>query len=119
MRRELRLTGSKRFSLIFEEGMSLAHPLLVLKILPNGLDRSRFAFLAGKRLGNAVVRNKVRRRLREIVRLIQVKSGWDVVVIARNRAIDSDYQRLKQATESLLRRASLLERLPSISGDIS
>ena len=109
MRRELRLTSGKSFSLIYEEGASVTHPLLVLKFLSNGLDRSRFAFITSKRLGNAVVRNQVRRRLRELARLTPVKPGWDAVVIVRRRAVDASYQRLKQAIESLLRRARLLE----------
>ena len=83
MQRELRLTGSKRFSLIHKEGRGLANRLLVLKSIPNDLDRSRFGFMVGKRIGSAVIRNKVKRRLREITRLTPVKAGRDIVFIAR------------------------------------
>ena len=66
MQRERRLTEGKRFSLIHREGRGWANRLLVLKIIPNDLDRNRFGFLAGKRIGKAVVRNRVKRRLREV-----------------------------------------------------
>jgi ribonuclease P protein component len=108
MWRERRLTSSKRFSLIHKEGRGWANQLLVLKTISNDLDRSRFGFLVGKRIGSAVVRNKVKRRLREAVRLAQVKDGWDIAFIARRGAEKADYHQLKRATEALLKRARLL-----------
>ncbi|MCH9018332.1 MAG: ribonuclease P protein component, partial [Chloroflexi bacterium] len=79
MQRRQRLTGSKRFSQIHEEGSSAANRLLVIRYLANGSDYSRFGFLVSKRIGNAAVRNKVKRRLREAVRLNPGKSGWDAL----------------------------------------
>lgn len=54
-----------------------------------------------------MVRNKVKRRLREAVRLTQVKPGWDAIFIARNATGTATYQELKQATGDLLRRSQL------------
>ncbi|MCE2463872.1 MAG: ribonuclease P protein component [Dehalococcoidia bacterium] len=108
MQRELRLTDSKRFPLIHQEGRVWANRLLVMKIIPNGLDNSRFGFLVGKRIGNAVVRNKVKRRLRDVIRLEPVEAGWDVIFIARRGADSSDYHQLKRAAGGLLKRAKLL-----------
>ena len=108
MQRAYRLTGSKRFSAIHQGSRGWANRLLVLKGISNDLDRSRFGFLVGKRVGDAVTRNKVRRRLREAVRLTQVRVGWDIILIARRDAAAADYHRLKLATEDLLRRARLL-----------
>ena len=114
MRRGQRLTGSKRFSLIHQEGHAWANRLLVIKTIPNDLDRSRFAFLVGKRIGSAVARNKVKRRLREAVAPTPVEAGWDVIFIARRDAANADYHQLKRATEDLLKRARLLsDRTPS------
>jgi ribonuclease P protein component len=86
----------------------MANRLLVIRVLPNGMDRSRFGFVVSKRIGGAVVRNKVKRRLREAVRLTPVKAGWDALFIARRGVEQADYQQLKQATENLLRRAHLI-----------
>ena len=115
MQRERRLTDSKRFSLIHQEGRVWANRLLVVKIIPNGLDRSRFGFLVGKRIGNAVVRNKVKRRLRDVIRLEPVKAGWDIIFIARRGAASSDYHHLKRAAEDLFKRARLLSSSPPSS----
>ena len=65
MQRHHRLTGSARISEIHRNGRSVANSLLVMRVSANGLDRSRFCFVASKRVGNAVVRNRIKRRLRE------------------------------------------------------
>lgn len=56
-----------------------------------------------------MVRNRVRRRLRETVRHAPIKQGWDMVFIARRAAVSADYNTLKDATEELLARAHLLD----------
>jgi ribonuclease P protein component len=74
---------------------------------------SRFAFSISKRVGKAVVRNKVRRRLREIVRRQPVREGFDVVIVARPPAADSTFPALEAETLLLLKRARLLEAQPA------
>ena len=112
MQRRQRLTGSKRFSQIHNEGNSAANRLLVIRYLANGSDCSRFGFLVNKRIGNAAVRNKIKRRLREVIRLNPVKSGWDALFIVRQGAGSAKYQDLKAATDNLLQRANLVEKPP-------
>ena len=116
MQRRQRLTSSKRFSQIHAEGSSAANRLLVIRYLANDLDCSRFGFLVSKRIGNAAVRNKVKRRLREAVRLNPVKAGWDALFIVRRGAGRAKYQELKYATDNLLRRANLVEEIPQPTG---
>lgn len=121
MQRRQRLTGSKRFSQIHIEGSSAANKLLVIRYLANGEDTSRFAFLVNKRIGNAAERNRVKRRLREVVRLIPVKAGWDALFIVRRGAGSANYQALKEATDNLLQRANLVENSlpPSSPGPLA
>jgi ribonuclease P protein component len=82
--------------------------------MENGLSRSRFGFLVSKRLGGAVVRNRVRRWLREAARarLTHVASGWDMVLIAREPAAEAGFWRIGEALDSLLGRAALLLEHP-------
>ena len=116
MQRRQRLTGSKRFSQIHIGGSSAANRLLVIRYLANGSICSRFGFLVSKRIGNAAVRNKVKRRLREAVRLNPVKSGWDAIFIVRRGAGSAKYQDLKDAIDNLLQRANLVDEPPQPTG---
>lgn len=71
---------------------------------------TRIGFSVNKRVGSAVRRNRVKRRLREAIRLRlwKTQSGWDMIVIARPEAADADYTVLASELEELLRRARLL-----------
>lgn len=108
MRKEQRLRKAKDFVAVRREGRSWADKLLVLATRRNGLDVTRFGFTIGKRIGKAVVRNKIKRRLREASRLTDVQKGWDVVFIARSGAASADYQTLSRSAMELFRRARLL-----------
>jgi len=79
-------------------------------VLPNGFTYSRFGFSISKRIGNAVERNRIKRRLREAIRLRMdsIKAGWDIVFIARRPIRTADYHELDVACARLLRRAHLL-----------
>ena len=84
-----------------------------MKAAPNGLTFTRYGLSVGKRIGNAVTRNRVKRLLRENIRLIEIKSGWDIVFIARNPAPDSDYYSIGDAVSNLLYHAHLMaEKCP-------
>lgn len=77
--------------------------------MANEQPLSRYAFAISKRVGNAVVRNRVKRRLREILRLNALAEGYDIVIVARPAAAEIDFQTLKSELSLLLKRARILE----------
>jgi len=104
-----RLTKRSQFLETRRKGRSRANPLVVLQTVPNGLEQSRVGFTVGKWLGNAVHRNRIKRRLKEIVRISRVEAGWDLVIIARRDASAASFEELREAVVQVLDRARLLE----------
>jgi ribonuclease P protein component len=107
MQGERYLTKPEQYARVYNGGSSWVNNLLVLKALPNGLTMSKYGFSVSKRVGKAVVRNKVKRLLREILRVTRLKPGWDIVIIVRPAAGSTDYVKLKQSVTDLLSRARL------------
>ena len=93
------LKKNSDFRRLYAKGKSAVSPYLVLYCRRNREGVNRLGYTVSLKLGHAVVRNRVRRRLREIVRLNspKLKSGWDIVVVARTRCVDADYRDLEKA----------------------
>ena len=87
-----------------------ANGMLVLYARPNRMGANRVGITTGKKLGHAVVRNRARRRLREVYRLNEslFKPGYDIVVVARARCVSADFQKLTKAYLSLADKAGIL-----------
>ena len=88
-----------------------ANGMLVLYARPNRLGQNRVGITTGKKLGHAVVRNRARRRLREVYRLNEAlfKPGYDIVVVARHKCVTADFQKLCKAYLSLAAKAGILK----------
>jgi ribonuclease P protein component len=110
MRGEQHLTRSENYALVYEKGSSWASELMVMKALPNQLGFSRYGFSVGKRLGGAVVRNRVKRRMREIMRVLPLEAGWDIIFIARPKAAAASFAVLEKTARGLLARAKIIAR---------
>ena len=89
----------------------LANGYLVLYARKNRTEQNRVGVTVSKKLGKAVVRNRVRRRLREVYRLHeeQFAPGWDIVVVARSRCVGADFGKLTKAYLSLAEKSGILK----------
>ena len=87
-----------------------ANGFLVLYARKNRTEGNRVGVTVSKKLGKAHIRNRVRRRIREVYRLNEelFQPGWDIVVVARTKAIDADFQDLTKAYLALARKAGIL-----------
>ena len=110
MRGEQYLTKTAQYGLVYDKGSSRVNNLMVIKALPNGLDISRYGFSVSRRVGKAVVRNRVRRLFREILRQITLQAGWDIIFIARSPVSRVSYADLEKSIRGLLVQAGLLAR---------
>lgn len=110
MKRRYRVRENSRFREVRRLGEAFSDRLLVMCALPNHLPYSRFGFSVSKRIGNAVTRNRIKRRLREAIRLRMdtIKPGWDLVFIARQPIRDADYHQMDAACSRLLDQAHLM-----------
>jgi ribonuclease P protein component len=107
------ITKPEEYSRVYSTGKSWHSTPVVLKAMPNGLPRTRYGYSVSKKVGKAVVRNRVKRLLREITRLTPVKPGWDIVLIARSAAAEGNYSKLQQSVTELLTRSKILETVKS------
>jgi ribonuclease P protein component len=117
MRVEAHLTRPRDFDRVYSEGRSWANGPVAMKALPNGLAFSRCGFSVGRRVGKAVIRNRVKRRLRAILREKDIAPGFDIVFMAKASASASSYKAIDSAVVSVLVRANMLRTEPAIDAE--
>lgn len=112
-----RLRVNRDFRLVYARGRSHPHEVAVIHVLRRLGDLAqaapgvRIGFVVSKKQGGAVVRNRIKRRLREAVRrrTVDLRSGpFDVIFVGRSRALTATWSDVQGAVEDLLRRANLL-----------
>ncbi|MBQ5401534.1 MAG: ribonuclease P protein component [Bacteroidales bacterium] len=93
------LKKNSEFRRLYSKGKSAVNSHMAVYCRRNGGEGNRLGYTVSAKLGHAVVRNRVRRRLREIVRLNapKLKTGWDIVLVARRRCVDGDYHKMEAA----------------------
>jgi len=104
--RQERLTRSGEFTEVYRSGRRYAGIGLAVYVLP-GKTHTRVGFRIPRRVGTAVVRNRVRRRLREAYRQVrgEIPGGWHVVIVVREQGTEMGMLELREALRGLLRRA--------------
>lgn len=105
------LRQNREFQTVYRSGRSLANRYLVLYVFPTKELSGKVGFAAGKKLGNAVVRNRVKRLLRESYRLHQelVKPGLALLLVGRKAAVQEKCGNMEKAFLQLARKAGILK----------
>ena len=105
------LRKNKQFQSVYRYGKSYANRIMVIYVLSNKDTQRKVGFAAGKRLGNAVVRNRVKRLLRETYRLNQhkLKLGFDLLLVGRKPMVDVKYKVVSKAFGDLCTKARILD----------
>lgn len=112
MKHTVSMKQNYEFQRLYAKGKSAANGYLVVYWRKNGLGRSRLGLTVGKKVGGAVTRNRIRRRLREIYRLheAELPAGRDLVVVARVKSAFAGYRQLERSFLSLADKLGLRER---------
>ena len=97
--KKYRLTNKKDFEKVFKAGRGRHGKILGIKFTKNNLGNSRFGFIVSKKVSpKAVVRNKIKRKAREIIRLNlgDIKSGLNIVIICQPEITEKNYQEIEK-----------------------
>ena len=111
MKKTVSLKENHIFRRLYQKGQSAVSPCLAVYVRRTGRSENRLGLTVSTKLGHAVVRNRVRRRLREIYRLHEdeLVPGMDMVVVARVRAAHSTYWQLDESFVRLCRKLNVLK----------
>ena len=115
MNKQYSLKKNGDFRRLYAKGRSFVTPYLVVYCRKNGMKVNRIGFTVSAKLGHAVIRNRVRRQLREIYRLHlpEFKSGRDCVVVARSRCVNGDFRKMEASFLVACSELNLLESFPA------
>ena len=111
MNKRYRLRNNREFKKVYDGGKNFWNRNLILYRKRNKLQETRLGITITKKFGNAVTRNRVKRRLKEIYRmnLYRVRDGYDIIIIPKKNVIDLSYEDLKSALEHILKISKLLK----------
>ena len=100
------------FRRLYAKGKSAVSPCLAVYVRKNNLGVTRLGFTVGTKVGKAVRRNKVRRRIREAYRIHEgrMAPGWDIVVVARVKAAFAPYSELERELLRLMDRLGVYRK---------
>ena len=104
------LKKSHEFKRLYNKGKSSASQHVAIYVRPNGTEFNRIGITVSGKIGGAVVRNRIRRRLKEIYRLNEksLKPGFDIVIAARRKCISANYHEIETSVLTVFRKLNLL-----------
>jgi len=111
MEKKYKLRKNMEFKKVYSGGKNFWNRNLILYIRKNKLEESRFGVTITKKIGNAVVRNKIKRRIKEIYRLnmYRIKDGYDLIFIPKKNVVDISYKELESALIHILKLSNMLK----------
>src|SRR5690554_2489728 len=111
MEKKYRLRKNIEFKKVYSGGKNYWNRNLTLFVKKNKLEETRFGITVTKKISNAVVRNKIRRRIKEIYRenFYKIKSGYDLIFIPKKNVIDISYKELESAMIHILKLSKMLK----------
>lgn len=100
------LKKNYQFSIVYKNGKSIANKSLVMYLLPNSRNHINYGISISKKLGKSVTRNRIRRLIKESLRLRSnnIKQGFDMVIIARSNAKELSFNEINKSIENLIKR---------------
>jgi ribonuclease P protein component len=109
--KKYKIRKNREFRNVYKKGKSISNRYLVLYVKKNGKNLSRLGISVSKKVGKAVTRNKVKRRIRESYKLYssEVSKGYDVIFIARVSSNNKDFKVINDSVVSLLKKAGIMK----------
>lgn len=109
-RRSQRLLKSSEFQAVYRQGQTIVTPTLIFRVLPNELEVSRLGLTVSRKVGKAVVRNLIKRRIREVFRQKQgsFHGTFDIVVSPRRGILEKSFDDYVRGFDILLRKVRKL-----------
>ncbi|MBV1818775.1 ribonuclease P protein component [Clostridium cochlearium] len=107
--KKFKLTQNKDFRVVYRKGKSYSNELLVLYVYNTKNDYTRFGISVSKKVGKSVVRNRVKRLIKESYRLNchKIKKGYDLIFIARTLSSNKNYTSIENSLINLVKKAGL------------
>jgi ribonuclease P protein component len=112
MKKTVSIKSSRDFSRTFYRGKSFADKFIVVYVIPNKLDKNRIGISIGKKIGCSVVRNKVKRLIRESYRKIEekLKFGFDIVFVPRHPSKDASFSDISNSINKIFDRLAIIDK---------
>ena len=114
MRRNQRLRQSAEFGRVRARGLRFSDRYLILTLAASPSGRTRFGLSVVKRVGNAVTRNRIKRRLREVLTRLAIQNGWDIVISVRPHSSRATFHDLFGSLTFLAYKAGIIESVPVV-----